>query len=90
MLIICPECKETISDKAVACPRCGYPMIQKENNKKRKRMRLPNGFGRITKISNKRLRNPYRVTVTVGTDMNGRPIGKLLKPKAYQALRARI
>ncbi len=25
-LIHCPECEEKISDKATACPRCGYPM----------------------------------------------------------------
>ena len=48
----------------------------------RKRMRLPNGFGRITKIKG-RLRKPYRAMVTVGKDENGKPIGKLLKPQAY-------
>ena len=51
---------------------------------KRKRMRLPNGFGRITELHGN-LRNPYRVMVTVGTDKQGRPIGKLLKPQAYFA-----
>jgi predicted amidophosphoribosyltransferase len=25
-LINCPECEARISDKAVACPHCGYPM----------------------------------------------------------------
>lgn len=25
-LILCPECKREISDKAVACPGCGYPI----------------------------------------------------------------
>lgn len=25
-LIICPECGKQISDKAVACPNCGYPL----------------------------------------------------------------
>lgn len=49
----------------------------------RKHLRLPNGFGQITEIKNKRLRNPYRVMVTVGKDQNGKPICKLLKPKAY-------
>lgn len=48
-----------------------------------KRMRLPNGFGRITKINNKNLRKPYRVMVTVGFGENGRPIGKILKPTGY-------
>lgn len=48
----------------------------------RKRMRLPNGFGQISKISGN-LRNPYRAMVTVGKNEYGRPICKLLKPKAY-------
>ncbi|MCL4705856.1 zinc-ribbon domain-containing protein [bacterium] len=25
-MINCPECKERISDKATACPKCGYPL----------------------------------------------------------------
>lgn len=49
----------------------------------KKRMRLPNGFGQITKIKNKRLRNPYRAMVTVGKTEEGKPIVKLLKPQAY-------
>lgn len=32
------------------------------------RMRLPNGFGQITKITNKRLRSPWRAMVTIGLD----------------------
>lgn len=27
-LITCPECKGTVSDKAFACPSCGYPLSQ--------------------------------------------------------------
>ena len=52
---------------------------------KRKRMRLPNGFGRITELKGRNLRNPWRVMVTTGIDSNGRPIGKLLKPQSYFA-----
>ena len=48
-----------------------------------KRMRLPNGFGQISKIKNRRLRNPYRAMVTVGKTKEGKPIVKMLKPKAY-------
>lgn len=48
-----------------------------------KRMRLPNGFGQITKIKNKRLRKPFRAMVTVGKTEEGKPICKLLKPQAY-------
>lgn len=29
-LINCPECEARISDKAVACPQCGYPLPQAE------------------------------------------------------------
>ena len=50
---------------------------------KSKRMRLPNGFGQISEIKNKRLRKPFRAMVTVGKDGNGRPICKLLKPVSY-------
>lgn len=25
-LIKCPECGNEVSDRAVACPHCGYPM----------------------------------------------------------------
>jgi len=30
-LIKCPECKNEISDKAISCPRCGYPMTGQGN-----------------------------------------------------------
>ena len=26
MLISCPECHKQVSDKAAACPNCGYPV----------------------------------------------------------------
>lgn len=90
MLITCPECSHIVSDKAASCPNCGYPMIKdsekpKSGKKKYKgkRMRLPNGFGRITKLTGKNLRKPFRAMVTVGTNEFGKPIGKLLKPVAY-------
>lgn len=85
MLTTCPECTLQISDKAIACPHCGYPLKEpprKRSPKKHGHRRLPNGFGRITKI-NRNLANPYRVMVTAGHDEYGKPIGKLLKPKAY-------
>lgn len=32
-LIECPECKKQISDKAVSCPNCGYPLkLQQTDN----------------------------------------------------------
>lgn len=85
MLIDCPECGQNVSDKAPSCPHCGFPLMKttKPSPKPPKRMRLPNGFGRITKLSGRNLRKPFRVMVSVGKDENGRPIGKLLKPTAY-------
>lgn len=88
MLVKCPECELQISDKAVSCPHCGYPIKQEEAPKRRstkRRMRLPNGFGRITEIKGQNLRNPFRVMVTIGHDEYGHPIGKPLKPKSYFA-----
>lgn len=84
MLIQCPECNKEISNKATACPNCGFPISESANRQRRKsnrRKRLPNGFGQITEI--KGLRKPFRVSVTVGKNDVGRPICKLLKPDAY-------
>lgn len=50
----------------------------------KKHMRLPNGFGSITKISNKRLRKPYYARVTIGKTPEGRPILRSLKPAYYE------
>lgn len=86
MLKTCPECKHSVSDKAYTCPNCGFPLNTPKISKLKKRTsktRLPNGFGQITKISGRNLRNPYRVMITVGKDDLGRPIAKLLKPVAY-------
>lgn len=35
-LIRCPECNNEISDKAISCPMCGYPMILKDATVKNK------------------------------------------------------
>ena len=87
MLIKCPECELQLSDKALYCPHCGYPMKSETKRtvtrKSNKRKRLPNGFGQISEIKNKKLRKPFRVMVTVGKKSNGRPICKPLKPEAY-------
>lgn len=29
-LTVCPECEGKVSDKAFACPSCGYPMAQRK------------------------------------------------------------
>lgn len=88
MIEKCPECELPVSDKAITCPHCGYPLkefSQKSPPRKKssKRRRLPNGFGQITKIEGKNLRKPYRAMVTVGKTPTGRPICKLLKPESY-------
>lgn len=85
MLTTCPECELPISDKALACPHCGYPLKSTTEPSKRtkRRMRLPNGFGQISELKGRNLRNPFRAMVTVGKDDLGRPICKTLKPKGY-------
>ena len=87
MLISCPECNKQISDKAISCPNCGYPLKENINTKrsrrKPKRMRLPNGFGQISEIKDRNLRKPFRAMVTVGKTDEGKPICKLLQPEAY-------
>lgn len=89
MLIKCPECDLQVSDKAISCPHCGYPLDKRaidrvvKSSSSTKKKKLPNGFGRITKLNNKKLRKPYRAMVTVGKDEFGKPIGKILKPDGY-------
>lgn len=87
MLVKCPECDLQVSDKALTCPHCGYPLKSPPRKKRRPNsphhMRLPNGFGQISKINGQNLRNPYRVMVPVGKTSEGKPISKILKPKGY-------
>lgn len=88
MLIKCPECKLQVSDKAITCPHCGLPLQAnvipiKRTRKSNRRKRLPNGFGQISEIKNRNLRNPFRAMVTVGKTDKGRPICKPLKPESY-------
>jgi integrase len=88
MLINCPECNNEVSDQAYMCPRCGFPItatktVTKQRKASKKRKRLPNGFGSITEIKSKNLRNRFWARVTVGRDSVGKPIQKSLKPEAY-------
>lgn len=85
MLIICPECNLQVSDKALACPHCGYPLKSKSSlpPKKKKHMRLPNGFGQISEVRGRNLRKPFRAMVTVGHTNEGKPITRPLRPIAY-------
>lgn len=50
---------------------------------KRAHRKLPNGFGSITEIKGRYLRNPFFVRICVGKTETGRPILRSLKPKAY-------
>lgn len=85
MLTKCPECELQVSDKAFACPHCGYPMRKevKRREVRNKRRRLPNGFGQISEIKGQNLRKPFRASVTVGKTEDGRFLRKTLKPNAY-------
>lgn len=66
-LLKCPECTHDVSDKALTCPNCGYPMNLPTSTKPRirngKPTKLPNGFGTIYKMSGKRSK-PYRAMKT--------------------------
>lgn len=87
MLTKCPECDLQVSDKALSCPHCGYPLQEniktKRTRKPHKRRRLPNGFGQISEIKGKNLRKPFQVMITVGKTSTGKYICRLLKPQAY-------
>lgn len=88
MLIKCPECELQVSDKALSCPHCGYPLkddapVKRARRKPNKRRRLPNGFGQISELKGLNLRKPFRAMVTVGKTDEGKPICKLLQPEAY-------
>lgn len=58
----CPECAGKVSDKAVSCPHCGYPLSSPVSSRKQTKSRgvkrLPNGYGTIRKLSGKR-RKPF-------------------------------
>lgn len=66
-LLKCPECRHDVSDKALTCPNCGYPMNMPSSTKPHirngKPTKLPNGYGTIYKMSGKRSR-PYRAMKT--------------------------
>lgn len=91
MLITCPECSHRVSDKAIACPNCGYPInLRSEDKKPRKAAnarprrskhpKLPNGTGSI-KFQKNVKRKPYYAyppckQITVdGVPVLDKPIG---------------
>lgn len=76
MLITCVECKMTVSDKAVACPHCGYPMQKAKyiKDKPYKMRKLPNGFGSIRHYSGNRSKHYFAYPPVKAWNDNGRPI----------------
>ncbi len=91
MLLKCPECELQVSDKAANCPHCGYPLnpiagtLKPIKSNKRKRKRLPNGFGQISEVKDQRLRKPFRAMICTGKTPTGRYIVRPLKPESYFA-----
>lgn len=69
MLIACIECGHKVSDKAIACPNCGYPInvapkkeapLKTASTRVRRWRKLPNGYGTIRNLGGRR-RKPYAV-----------------------------
>ncbi len=78
-LILCPECENSISDKAFSCPFCGYPMNPVINSapikrKPKSRRKLPNGFGSIKHLSGKRSKPWAAYPPVTKFSPNGSPI----------------
>ncbi len=79
-LITCPECSGTVSDKAYACPHCGYPIqniISAPKQPRKSHKRRPNGSGTVVKLSGSR-KKPYQVRVNTRIDSFGMPIYDVL------------
>ena len=56
MLIKCPECELQVSDKAMNCPHCGYPItsstpVRKTSKKKHQRRKVKDFFIKFKKKS---------------------------------------
>ncbi len=83
MLILCPECTSKISNKAVFCPHCGYPINSmpkqekienKPHRQRKKHKKLPNGFGSIKKLSGNRTKPFAAYPPTTEFKLNGSPV----------------
>lgn len=74
MLMLCPECSHQVSDKAISCPNCGYPIkaiptASQPRPKRRKRpSRAANGSGSIYDTG--RAHKRYRAVITTGFDLD--------------------
>ena len=83
-LINCPECDNTVSDKAKSCPHCGFPIKKPaaKNNSEadsstQKKIRRPNGLGTVYKLSSGR-RRPWTARITTGWNEKNHPIYKFI------------
>lgn len=98
-LIPCPECGNSISDKAFSCPSCGYPVnpaIPSDSpppkRRPRKHRKLPNGSGSIKHLSGRRSRPwaaypPVKKFAMNGSPVLGSAIGYFkIYDEAYKAL----
>lgn len=81
-LMCCPECQGKVSDRAASCPHCGFPIAPpprakvgrpKKKPSRSQRLRLPNGFGSIAKLSGGR-NKPYWARIITDKDLRGYPI----------------
>ena len=82
MLTLCPECSQGVSDQALFCPHCGYP-LKKSSSENKKHPKLPSRFGQISKINNPNLQKPYRVMISVKSATSNRSRTVPLKPVSY-------
>lgn len=85
MLITCPECSHSVSDKAISCPNCGYPIklpLEQEKPLKRantqprrsKHPKLPNGTGSIKYQKNVKRKPYYAYPPCKKLTVNGVPV----------------
>ncbi|MCM1097832.1 MAG: integrase [Ruminococcus flavefaciens] len=82
-LMTCPECSHMVSDRALACPCCGYPVARPSRRSERRNVsgspsrkhpKLPNGYGSIKRLSGRRA-NPYAAyPPTTEYKNNGSPV----------------
>lgn len=79
-LTTCPECEGKVSDMAILCPHCGFPMQDRPiplKPSRKGRRRRPNGSGTVVKLSGNR-RKPYQVRVNTRLDDRGYPVFDVL------------
>jgi len=79
-LISCPECRQGVSDQAMSCPKCGYPLIKPEY---RTHEVYTSGFRDIGRNElNDLLKNGWRVIDEENNDddQNYRTTYKLQRP----------